>query len=143
MPGAPDRIWAFFSSPANLGQLTPPDMDFRIVRPVEPVMEAGQMIEYRIAVAPGVRLRWLTEITHVRPGEYFVDEQRLGPYRLWHHEHRFAPAPGGLRMTDRVTYDVGWGLIGRLAEPLWIRGKLARIFDHRAERIAALFPARA
>jgi len=88
---------------------------------------------------PGIWTRWLTEITHVREGEFFVDEQRAGPYRLWHHQHHFAPAPGGVRMTDHVTYDPGWGALGSLAHAVWIRRKLDAIFDFRAGRTAALF----
>ena len=104
-------------------------------------MYPGQMIEYRIGVLPGVWTRWLTEITHVREGEFFVDEQRIGPYRLWHHKHSFHPAAGGLHMTDHITYEVGWGPLGDLIELLWIRCQLAWIFDLRREMIAALFPA--
>jgi ligand-binding SRPBCC domain-containing protein len=104
-------------------------------------MYPGQMIEYRIGVLPGVWTRWLTEITHVRPGGFFVDEQRLGPYRLWRHEHHFRPAPGGLHMTDHITYDPGFGPAGSFAHALWIRAKLRHGFDFRREKIATLFPA--
>ncbi|PTX96598.1 SRPBCC family protein [Opitutus sp. ER46] len=138
--GDPARIWDFFCAPGNLDTLTPPQLRFRIVGDPPARMYAGQMIEYRVGILPGVWTRWLTEITHVRAGEYFVDEQRIGPYRLWHHEHRFAPVVGGLQMTDHVTYDVGWGPAGALAERLWVRGQLRRIFDYRHDRIAALFP---
>lgn len=142
VPGDPARIWEFFSTPRNLDTLTPPNLRFRIVGEVAPVMYAGQMIEYRIGLMPGVWTLWLTEITHVHPGEYFVDEQRFGPYKLWHHEHRFTPAPGGLLMTDHVTYDVGWGPAGGLAERWWVRHELARVFDYRQRRVAELFPVR-
>ena len=76
----------------------------------------------------------------MREGEFFVDEQRIGPYKLWHHEHRFAPVPGGVTMTDHVTYDPGWGLIGGVVDALWIRGQLATVFDFRVRKIAELFP---
>ncbi len=102
-------------------------------------MQAGQLIEYRIGLPLGVSARWLTEITHLREGEYFVDEQRLGPYRLWHHEHHFAPASGGVTMTDRVTYEVGWGPAGWLAERLWVTREVEEIFAYRAQRIAEIF----
>lgn len=141
VPGDPARIWEFFAAPHNLNTITPPDLRFRIVGAVAPRMYPGQMVEYRVGVLPGVWTRWLTEITHVRDGEFFVDEQRLGPYRLWHHEHHFSSAPGGLHMTDHITYDPGWGPAGALVERLWIRGKLRHIFDYRREKIAALFPA--
>ena len=141
LPITPGQAWAFFSSPANLNEITPPDLGFEITSPPEPRMYEGQIVTYRIRIAPFVRVTWVTEIKCVEEGRSFVDEQRFGPYRLWHHEHRFAPAPGGLRMTDRVAYDVGWGPAGWLAERWWIRRELARIFDYRARRIAEVFPA--
>lgn len=141
IPGDPARIWEFFATPRNLDRLTPPSMPFEIVGEVAPRMYAGQLIEYRIGILPGVKSRWLTEITHVRSGEYFIDEQRVGPYRLWHHEHHFQPLPDGrgLHMIDRITYDPGWGVIGGVVDALWIRRQLADIFDFRAEKITALF----
>ncbi len=140
VPGDPADIWRFFATPRNLDRLTSPQVRFRIVGEVAPRMYAGQMIEYRVGLVPGWWTRWSTEITHVQEGTFFVDEQRLGPYRLWHHEHHFAPTPGGLTMTDHVTYDPGWGWLGGLAHACWIRRKLDAIFAFRAERIAALFP---
>jgi ligand-binding SRPBCC domain-containing protein len=141
VPGDPARIWEFFATPRNLDRLTSPHLRFRIRGAVAARMYAGQMIEYRVGIVPGLWSRWVTEITHVREGEYFVDEQRLGPYRLWHHEHRFQPAPGGLHMTDHVTYDPGWGWLGGAAQALWIERKLRTIFDFRAAQITRLFPA--
>lgn len=134
----PGRVWEFFSSPANLNALTPPELRFEILNDPGP-MYAGQVIAYRIRVAPGVRVRWLTEITHVERGVYFVDEQRIGPYRIWHHEHRFSPAGGGVKMTDRVTYGLGFGPLGELAHSLWVRRQLKGIFDYRERRVAELF----
>lgn len=139
--GSPEAVWDFFATPRNLDRITPAAMAFHLVRGGDERMYAGQMIEYRIGLLPGVRTRWLTEITHVCPGDYFVDEQRIGPYRLWHHEHRFAPAPGGrgVTMTDCVTYAVGWGPLGEALHALWIRRRLAEIFDFRARAVAELF----
>jgi ligand-binding SRPBCC domain-containing protein len=138
--GDPARIWEFFATPHNLDTITPPRMKFEIVGAVAPRMYPGQTIEYRIGILPGLSTRWLTEITHVREGEYFVDEQRVGPYSLWHHEHHFVPTAGGVNMTDHVTYAVGFGPIGWLVERCWIRGQLAEIFDFRRAKIAELFP---
>jgi ligand-binding SRPBCC domain-containing protein len=138
--GELERVWAFFASPANLNRITPPSLSFHMVGDVAQSMYAGQMIEYRIGILPGVTTRWVTEITHVRDQEYFVDEQRIGPYRLWHHEHHFHPvADGRVRMIDRITYEVGWGPFGELAHRLWIRRELAKIFEFRARTIAELF----
>ena len=142
LPGRPAAIWEFFAAPRNLNALTPRNLSFAIVGAEPGRMHAGQLIEYRIGVLPGVTTRWLTEITHVQEGEYFVDEQRLGPYRLWHHEHHFAPdvSGDGVRMTDRVTYEVGWSLLGEAVHALWIRRQLAEIFAYRSRKIAELFP---
>lgn len=140
IPGDPPAIWEFFATPRNLDRLTAPHLRFRLVGEVAPRMYAGQIIEYRVGIVPGLWTRWLTEITHVREGEFFVDEQRVGPYRLWHHQHLFVPAAGGVHMADIVTYDPGWGWFGGLADAVWIRGKLAEIFDFRAAQVAAIFP---
>ncbi len=139
IPAAPDRVWDYFATPRNLDAMTPPDLRFRIVGEPPARMEAGQLIRYRISPLPGLWLDWLTEIRHVRPGRYFVDEQRRGPYRMWYHEHIFEPEGQGVRMTDRVTYDVGWGPAGRLAEAFWVSRQLEHIFDFRREQVARIF----
>lgn len=139
IPADPARVWEFFATPRNLEDMTPPDLRFQILSDLPPRMYAGQIIDYRISPFPGLWLSWRTEIRHVREGEYFVDEQRAGPYKFWYHEHRFEPADGGVRMTDRVTYDVGWGPFGWLAEKLWVRRQLEQIFTFRARRVAELF----
>ncbi len=141
LPADLDRVWRFFATPRNLDELTPPDLKFRILTAVPESMYPGLLIEYRISPLPGVWLRWLTEIRHIRDREYFVDEQRIGPYRLWYHEHHFEAVPGGVRMTDRVTYEVGWGPFGWLAEKLWVRRQLEHIFDYRARKVAEVFAA--
>lgn len=140
IPGDPQKIWEFFSTPSNLNEITPPHLKFRILGNPGPMYQ-GQLIEYRVSPFPGVWHRWLTEIAHVRDREYFVDEQRFGPYRFWYHEHRFEPIAGGLRMTDTVTYEVGFGPIGEIMHALWIRRTLAGIFDYRTQVIAKYFPA--
>lgn len=142
IPADLDQVWRFFATPRNLDELTPPDLRFRILTEVPAEMYPGLLIEYRISPLPGVWLRWLTEIRHIRPHACFVDEQRIGPYRLWYHEHHFEAVPGGVRMIDRVTYEVGWGPFGWLAERLWVRRQLEHIFDYRARRVAAVFAAR-
>ena len=143
IPGDPAVIWDFFATPRNLDALTPPSMRFETIGEIASRMYAGQMIEYRIGLLPGVATRWLTEITHVREGEFFVDEQRAGPYKLWHHEHRFVPSRerNGVQMSDHITYDPGWGWLGGLVDALWIQQQLRTIFDYRARKIAELFPA--
>jgi ligand-binding SRPBCC domain-containing protein len=139
VPADAARVWDFFATPLNLNELTPPHLKFRIVGEPPRAMHAGQIIEYRISPLPGIWLRWVTEITRVEPGACFVDEQRAGPYKAWHHEHSFRPVPGGVHMTDCVTYDVGWGPFGWVAEKPWVRHQLKRIFDYRFRRVAELF----
>jgi len=139
IPADVERVWAFFATPRNLDELTPPDLKFRILTAVPEQMYPGLLIEYRLSPLAGVWLRWVTEIRHMREREYFVDEQRLGPYRLWYHEHQFEAVAGGTKMTDRVTYEIGWGPLGWLAGKLWVDRQLAGIFDYRARKVAEIF----
>ena len=140
IPGPVKRVWAYFATPENLNELTPPDMKFTILRRESlGRMYAGQLIEYRVEFIPGLRSRWLTEIAHVNEGHYFVDEQRIGPYRFWYHEHIFEVEGSGVRMTDRVTHEVGFGFLGELLYKLWIEKRLAAIFDHRVRKIKEIF----
>lgn len=139
IPASPDRVWAYFSAPENLNALTPPDLQFEILGSPGR-MFAGQLIAYRIRVAPGLRVNWLTEIRHVREGVFFVDEQRAGPYRFWYHEHHFTAVAGGVHMTDRVTYALRGGPVGTLIHTLWVQRTLRRIFDYRQAAVARLFP---
>jgi len=139
IPADPARVWEFFATPANLNELTPPDVRFRILGETPSRMFAGQIICYRISPLPGVWLKWVTEITAVEERSRFIDQQRSGPYRLWHHEHRFVPEAGGVRMFDHVTYEVGWGPFGWIAEKLWVARQLRKIFDFRFHRVEEIF----
>ena len=134
-----EKVWAYFADPKNLNAITPPDMNFEIRAGGDDAMYEGQVIEYRVEFVRGIRSLWLTEIAHVRANEYFVDEQRVGPYRFWYHEHRFASAAGGVTMTDHVTYAAPFGVLGDIVNALWIRRRLNAIFDYRTKRIAELF----
>jgi ligand-binding SRPBCC domain-containing protein len=133
------RVWAYFATPHNLNAMTPPDLQFEFVYGGDEPMYAGQVIEYRVTVFAGVRVRWLTEITHVEPMRRFIDEQRIGPYRLWIHEHRFESAEGGVWMTDQVTYALPFGLLGRLVHACFVRRRLEEIFDYRREVVERTF----
>jgi len=135
----PAVLWDFFCDPSNLNAITPPDLDFTIVTTPLPRMYAGQIIEYSVGFVPLIRTRWVTEICHVREGVYFVDEQRVGPYRLWYHEHHFTVTPRGVEMRDQVTYDIGYGPLGGLLGALWIDRRLAQIFDYRRNIVAERF----
>jgi ligand-binding SRPBCC domain-containing protein len=94
-------------------------------------MYAGQVITYYVKPLLGLKLFWMTEITHVREQEYFVDEQRFGPYSLWHHTHFFKAVPGGVEMRDLVHYKLPFGFLGRLAHYLFVKKQLHGIFEFR------------
>ncbi len=141
IPAPREEVWRYFSDPKNLNEITPPDMNFEICAGGEAQMYAGQLIEYRVEFIRGLRSLWLTEIAQVRPGEYFVDEQRVGPYRFWYHEHRFEEHPAGTKMIDHVTYMIPFGWLGDMLNALWIRNRLKAIFDFRQQKITSLFGA--
>ena len=131
-------LWDFIATPRNLNDLTPPDLDFRIISAVPERMFDGL---YEIRVPLFGRQRWLTEIKHIRDGISFVDEQRLGPYRLWYHYHEITPLNDTLtRMLDRVHYQLPYGPLGRLVHEVRVKKMLEGIFAYRAERLRALFP---
>lgn len=127
-----DEIWDFISSPANLKEITPDHMGFEITSGDLPEkMYPGMMVSYKVSPMFGIKMNWLTEITQVREKEYFVDEQRVGPYSMWHHQHKIKPIESGVLMTDIVTYKPPLGFLGVIANALFIRKQLDRIFDHR------------
>lgn len=139
IPAPLEKVWAYFADPKNLNAITPPDMNFEILAGSDEAMYEGQIIEYRVEFVRGLRSLWLTEIAHVRENEYFVDEQRVGPYRFWYHEHGFVSGASGVTMTDHVTYAMPFGILGDIVNALWIRNRLNMIFDYRAKRIVELF----
>lgn len=134
------EAWEFFSSPHNLSAITPSHLNFQItgISGGDRVY-AGQIIQYRIRLFPFVRVRWVTEITHVQEHRYFVDEQRFGPYALWHHQHHFREVPGGIEMTDEVCYAIPLGVLGRLVNQLFVRRELNAIFDYRRKILETIF----
>ena len=139
VPAPLDEVWAYFATPHNLNEMTPDDMNFEIVYGGEGKMFEGQIIEYRVQFMPLVKSLWLTEITHIREGRYFVDEQRIGPYRLWHHEHSFEAVEGGTQITDLVTYAMPFGFLGEIVHAVWVGGRLKNIFDFRTQKVKQLF----
>lgn len=135
-----EELWQFMATPANLNELTPPELNFRIISDLPEKMYNGLIIEYRIRIPLFGNWRWLTEIKHIREGEYFVDEQRIGPYRLWYHEHRIeAVGNKQTRMIDRVSYKLPGGFLGDLVHQLWVKKMLENIFTYRAQRLTELF----
>ncbi len=135
-----ERAWDFFSDPRNLEKITPPELDFKILTSLPERIYPGMMIEYRVRPLLGIPARWVTEITHVEPRQFFVDEQRIGPYRIWHHEHHFKELAGGrVEITDRVTYVLPFGPLGNFAHPFLVKPQLAKIFAFREQAVRELF----
>jgi ligand-binding SRPBCC domain-containing protein len=140
LPISLPTAWAFFSSPKNLAVITPRKMNFVILTMSGgDTMYPGQIISYKVNVLPLVRMRWVTEITHVQQPHYFADEQRFGPYALWHHKHHFKAVDGGVEMTDEVDYAIPMGFLGRLAHFLFVGREVNRIFDHRYQVLEDYF----
>lgn len=134
-----DQAWTFFSDPRNLVKLTPPRLGFEITSPVPERIYAGAIITYRLRPVAGVPVTWVTEITHVDPPVRFVDEQRLGPYRFWHHQHRFREVPEGVEMEDLVHYALPFGTAGRVIGGNVVSRHLDAIFAYRRRVLDTLF----
>jgi ligand-binding SRPBCC domain-containing protein len=132
-------VWDFMSNPKNLAVITPPEVGFKTLSGDDREMFAGQVIHYTITPVFGIKIEWVTEITHVVPESHFVDEQRYGPYKFWHHKHFFSEIPGGVEMLDVVHYKLPFGILGRIAHPLLVKPKLKEIFDFREKRLIELF----
>jgi ligand-binding SRPBCC domain-containing protein len=141
LPTTLDNAWDFFCSPLNLAKITPAEMSFVVTSDYKQgdKIYAGMIITYRITPLPGVKMNWMTEITHVKEKAYFVDEQRFGPYALWHHQHHFKQAEGGVQMTDLLDYAIPYGFIGRAVNHLVVAGKIKSLFDYRQAAIEQLF----
>lgn len=142
LPISLEKAWHFFSNPKNLARITPPQMGFKILSISAPsdTTFAGQIIHYKINLPPGIPATWVTEITHVEQPIRFVDEQRKGPYRLWHHQHWFKEVPGGVEMHDEVNYALPMGILGRIAHQLFVERQLHAIFDYRFKVLDNEFP---
>lgn len=133
------KAWDFFSDPGNLQKITPPSMGFEITHQDGQKMYPGMIISYRVRPFGGIPVSWVTEITHVREPHYFVDEQRFGPYRLWHHKHFFQETPEGLLCRDLVHYVLPAGVAGRFMHPFLVRPRLEQIFTYRRKILLELF----
>lgn len=137
-----EQAWDFFSDPRNLAKITPPDMGFIVKSELPPRIHAGMMIEYRVSPLLGIPMTWLTEITQVREGVYFVDEQRVGPYAIWHHEHHFRDlGDGRIEMQDKVTYTLPLSPFSEVVHPFLVKPQLDKIFAFREKRVTELFGA--
>lgn len=135
-----ETAWDFFSSPHNLCKITPPWLCFEVRSGGDERMYAGQVISYWIKPLLGVRTSWVTEITHVQEPVFFVDEQRLGPYAFWHHQHHFKESGCQTIVRDEVNYALPYGPLGSLVHAVWIRKKLESIFEYRQKALLDRFP---
>lgn len=134
-PADLDKIWNFFSNPANLAAITPPQLGFTVISKHHgETMYPGQIIEYKVSPLLKIPLYWMTEITQVQNLQYFIDEQRFGPYSLWHHQHHFKKIENGVEMTDIVHYKVPGWFLGDIANGLFVRSQLRNIFLHRYQK---------
>tara|TARA_A100000164_G_scaffold207519_2_gene184025 strand:+ start:582 stop:1043 length:462 start_codon:yes stop_codon:yes gene_type:complete len=139
LPISLEKAWKFFSDPKNLKDITPNEMNFNIISGADKSIYAGQIIQYKVSPVLGINLKWVTEITHVKENAYFVDEQRFGPYSLWHHKHFFKKINGGILMEDIVDYKIPYGLIGQFAHVIFVKKKLEKIFNYRHTKLEKLF----
>lgn len=134
------EAWDFFSSPGNLAKITP-SMGFHITSPIddEQKMYPGILIGYKITPLFGIKMDWLTEITHIEHQRYFIDEQRFGPFALWHHQHHFEAVTRGVEMTDILNYAIPFGFIGQIAHSMLVKDRIMEIFNYRQKKVDELF----
>ncbi|MEJ2163232.1 MAG: SRPBCC family protein [Robiginitalea sp.] len=139
LPTGRDEAWTFLSNPRNLKKITPEHLGFEILSGAEQPMYAGQIIQYNVIPFKGIRSRWVSEITHLATGKYFVDEQRFGPYSLWHHKHFIQDVENGVMMLDVVDYKLPLGPLGILAHRLFVKRQLTSIFQYREQALRHIF----
>ena len=139
LPVSLEKTWNFFSDANNLSTITPPFLNLKVTNEIfGDEVYAGQMIGYKVKPLAGIAISWVTEITHIQMKKMFVDEQRKGPYKLWHHQHHFKAIEGGTEMTDIVYYRLPFGIFGRVAHPI-VKKKLIEIFSYRFKKNNELF----
>ena len=134
-----DEAWDFFSNPGNLLLITPPWLGFVIKSELPEQMYPGMIVTYTVTPVMNIPVSWVTEITHVESPNLFVDEQRFGPYKMWHHEHHFRETEGGVEVTDLIHYALPLGPLGRLAHELMIKRQLDEIFEFRRQFLKKRF----
>lgn len=141
LPVSLEEAWHFFSSPLNLAKITPKEMAFEVTSDVSRAAEMypGMIITYKVSPLMGIKMNWMTEITQVQPLKYFIDEQRFGPYKFWHHQHHFEEIPGGVLMKDLLTYGMPFGIFGQMANGIFVANKLQQIFSYRKGMVEKMF----
>jgi len=142
IPSTIENVWSFFSDPANLLAITPPFLNLKVTNEVfGKEAYAGQVITYTVKPVLGIPVSWMTEIKQVVPFQMFIDEQRKGPYKLWHHQHHFKPIEGGVEMTDIVHYRLPLSFLGSIVHGPLVKPKLMEIFSYRFQKVNELFGA--
>ncbi|NHF60254.1 SRPBCC family protein [Flavobacteriaceae bacterium TP-CH-4] len=139
LPMTKQAAWEFLSDPKNLKVITPEHMGFHILAGADRPMFEGQIIQYKVSPFPGFKTKWVSEITSVKEGEYFVDKQLFGPYSLWHHKHFIREITGGVVMEDVIDYKIPLGILGRIAHPIIVKKQLKQIFSFREQKLRDLF----
>lgn len=139
LPISLEEAWDFLSDPKNLKTITPDYMSFDILTEDLGKMYPGQIIQYIVTPIFKIKTHWVTEITQVKHLHYFVDEQRFGPYSMWHHKHFIREIPGGVEMEDIIDYKIPLGFLGRLMYPILVKPKLKEIFEYRTKKLTELF----
>ena len=140
IPVGLDEAWDFFSHPKNLAVMTPDYLNLKFTNELYgEEMYQGQVMTYNVKPVLGIPMFWMTEITHVQPKKFFVDEQRFGPYALWHHQHHIKTIEGGIQMDDIVHYKIPFGPLGQLMNTLVVKNKLKQVFDYRHKKLVELF----
>jgi len=140
LPISIEKAWGFFSSPDNLKEITPDHMGFNITSKSGDKMYPGMLITYVVTPLLGIAMRWCTEITHVKHHAYFIDQQRFGPYNMWHHQHHFEEVDGGVMMRDIVNYGIPLGILGQMANSMLVKKQLTEIFQYRINAVEKLWP---
>jgi len=139
LPISREEAWDFFSDPNQLESITSDDMSMKPMHDLPKRMYEGMIIHYHIQPIPKFNMKWITEITHIQEGAYFIDEQRFGPFRFWHHQHRLTASKGGVELQDTVHYVMPFSVVGRFAHQLFVRKRLESIFSYRKEQLEAYF----
>lgn len=140
IPSDLETVWNFFATPRNLRMITPPDMNFEIQKITGgDAMYAGQLITYKVSPFPFMKVQWITEIKQVVHQQFFVDDQIVGPFALWHHQHFFIEKEDGVEMVDEVSYAIPFGFLGRAVNQLFVKKKIRHIFQFRKEVIEEVF----
>ena len=139
LPITLDEAWDFFSSPENLDLITPDDMSFQIISGADCKAYAGQLITYKIKPLLNIPMTWVTEIIQCVDKKYFIDEQRFGPYKFWHHQHHFEETDDGVLMKDILHYVLPFGFIGEIIGSILLHKKVKNIFNYREQKLSEIF----